>query len=347
MTLESQLLLLLSAFGALNGFIVSAYLFISSKQKLSQKFLALMLLMVSIRIFKSVLFFFNPEVDKLILQIGLSACFLIGPFLYFYVSALRDNLTSLPLSWRIHLACLIAVLLLVSVLYPYHSHPSFWGGIVYNAVNFTWFLYLLLSLHVSKASILQLWGKAERKLAEEDILLLCVLAGNSLILCAYFFASYTSYIVGALSFSFIFLFSFMLAFFKFNGSQHSKKMKYGDQKMSEKEASDGVYKLDQLMKEQVLFKNPNITMPQVAKRLGMSSPKFSQLLNLKLNKSFSVYINELRIELAKQYLIEQPKYKMDDIADLCGFNSSSTFYSAFKKHAGVTPAKFREQLPPK
>ena len=43
-----------------------------------------MLLMVSIRILKSVLYYFNAEIAETILQIGLSACFLIGPLLYLY-----------------------------------------------------------------------------------------------------------------------------------------------------------------------------------------------------------------------------------------------------------------------
>lgn len=347
MTLETQLLLILSAFGSLNGFIVCGYLFATSKQNLAKQFLALMLLMVSIRILKSVLFFFNPEIDKFILQIGLSACFLIGPFLYFYASAFRDKLTTLPTSWYFHLVCLIALVFMMNVFYPYDTYPELWGNIVYKAVNYTWLFYIVLSLYVIKPYLAQLWDKSAQKFTENEILLLSVFFGSCLIWGAYFFASYTSYIVGALSFSFIFSLSFLLMFFKFNRRNSSTKTKYGDKQISNEEVSDSLLKLEQLMEEQELFKNPNITMPQVAKRLGISSPKFSQLLNEKLNKSFTVYINELRISLAKQYLIAQPKNKMEDVAEQCGFNSSSTFYSVFKKHTGSTPAKFREKLPPK
>ena len=347
MTLESQLLLIFSAFGSLNGFIVCGYLFVTSKQNLAKQFLALMLLMVSIRILKSVLFFFNPGIDKLILQIGLSACFLIGPFLYFYVSAFRHNLTSLPARWNVHLVCLIALVFMMKAFYPYDTYPELWGNIVYKAVNYTWLFYIVLSLYVIKPYLVQLWDKSALKFTENEILLLSVFFGSCLIWGAYFFASYTSYIVGALSFSFIFLLSFLLMFFKFNRSNSSTKIKYGDKQISNEEVSDSLLKLEQLMEEQELFKNPNITMPQVAKRLGMSSPKFSQLLNEKLHKSFTVYINEFRISLAKQYLTAQPKNKVEDIAEQCGFNSSSTFYSAFKKHTGFTPAKFREKFPPK
>lgn len=337
MTLDSQLLLIFSAFGSLNGVLISGYFFISSKKKLAHKFLALMLLMISIRIFKSVLFFFNPEVDKLILQIGLSSCFLIGPFLYFYVKAMNEDSTTMPIHWRIHIAVLLTLVIFIGVLFPYTQHIDLWGGGIYKAVNYIWLIYLLLSWYLAKPNVLTLLTKSKKKLTKDEIVLSCVLVGNSVIWLAYFTASYTSYIVGSLSFSFVFILTLILLFFQFNLAP----IKYGDNKIEDTEADTSLAKLEAVMNEQELFKNPNITMPKVAKRIGMSSPKFSQLLNDKLNKSFSVYINELRIAHAKQLLIEQPKQKLDIIAEQCGFNSPSTFYSVFKKHSGLTPAKYR------
>ncbi len=347
MSLESQLLLIISALGSLNGFIVSAYVFFTSQQQLAKQFLALMLLMVSIRIFKSVLFFFNPEVDKLILQVGLSACFLIGPFFYFYVVALRDNVKQLPISWCIHLACLIALIVITGVWFPYAAYPEMWGTFIYKTVNYVWLFYIVLSFLSLKPYLKELLVTPRYQLTEDNILLLCVFTGNCLIWLSYFTASYTSYIVGALSFSFIFSLSFLLAFFKLSDRYKPNKAKYGDQKIEEQEVSDGLAKLELLMTEQELYKDPNITMPQIAKRIGMSSPKFSQLLNEQLNKSFTIYINELRIAQAQHTLISQPSQKVDDIAAHCGFNSSSTFYSVFKKHTGLTPAKYRMENTPK
>jgi len=95
-----------------------------------------------------------------------------------------------------------------------------------------------------------------------------------------------------------------------------------------------------------LYTNANLTMPQVAKKMSISTQRLSQLLNDNIATSFSNFINEYRITKAKALLLQSKKVKMDDIAEQCGFNSNSTFYSAFKKFTATTPAKFRDSFSP-
>ena len=63
-------------------------------------------------------------------------------------------------------------------------------------------------------------------------------------------------------------------------------------------------------------------------------------LDYKPNKNFSLFINEYRIEEAKRILDSKSKLKIEVIAEMCGFNSNSTFYSVFKKITNTTPAKY-------
>ena len=337
MTIEIQLLLMLSAFGALNGFLVSGYLFFSAKQQIAWRFLAGMLAMISIRIFKSILFYFNPEMTKWILQLGLSACFLIGPFLYFYVLANKQKLNTLVISWRLQLA----------VLLPYTSNNELWQTSIYRIINYTWLLYIGLSVYRARSVLISFCQKPVKPYRQDELLMICALLGNIVIWFAYHTSSYTSYIVGALSFSLIFLLSSVLVYFRVKPTTEKTPIKYADKQIGEDEVEQSLAKLSLLMEEQKLYQNPNITMPQVAKRIGLPSPKFSQLLNEKLDKSFSLYINEWRIAQAKSVLTSQSNQKMDDLAEQCGFNSSSTFYSVFKKLTGLTPAKYREKYTPK
>ena len=347
MTIETQLLLMLSAFGALNGFLVSGYLFFSAKQQIAWRFLAFMLAMISIRIFKSILFYFNPEMTKWILQLGLSACFLIGPFLYFYVLANTQKLNTLVISWKVQLAVLLSIVFVVGGLFPYTSNNELWQTLIYRVINYTWLLYIGMSVYSARAVLISFCQKPIKPYRQDELLMICALLGNIVIWFAYHTSSYTSYIVGALSFSLIFLLSSVLVYFRMKPTPDKTPIKYADKHLGEDEVANSLAKLSLLMEEQKLYQNPNITMPQVAKRIGLPSPKFSQLLNEKLNKSFSLYINEWRIEQAKSVLTSQSNQKMDDLAEQCGFNSSSTFYSVFKKLTGLTPAKYREKYTPK
>src|ERR1041385_6999687 len=86
MTFGNNLLFFFSALGAFNGLIAGIYfLFFTAKKNLSDYFLGALLIALSIRIGKSVAYFFDYNLSRTILQFGLTACLFIGPFLYFFV----------------------------------------------------------------------------------------------------------------------------------------------------------------------------------------------------------------------------------------------------------------------
>lgn len=342
MSITYQLILILSAIGSLNGFLVAGYLWFKTPTTLANRFLGALLLMISIRTFKSVFFYFNPDLSKVILQIGLSACFFIGPLLYFFCLSFVNHTDKSKPNWKIHLGVLFFVMISVGILFPYHDFSALWGGHIYLAINVIWLLYLLLSLKVIMPTINACM--LSKRVGNEDVWLFSVFMGNLLIWVAYFTASYTSYIVGALSFSFVLVIMVLLIIFRL--SDKKKALKYSDKIIAEEEAKAWLTQLTSLMEEEKLYKNSMTNMPQLAKKLGMSTPKFSQLLNDNLNKSFSVFINEYRIEEAKKLLSRENPPKMEDVAEQCGFNSQSTFYSAFKKITSLTPAKFKAQASP-
>lgn len=337
MPIASQLILMLSALGSINGFIVALYLWAQPSKKLGNRFLAIMLIMISTRTIKSVLFYFNPEIMKPVLQIGLSACFLIGPLLYFFCLSQLNQIKSQKIRWEFHLTFLVIIIFLVGMIYPYQQNSALWGGLLYKLINYVWLTYIALSLIVIFPKIRGV--SKSTKLTQDDVWLFTIFIGNALIWLAYYTASYTSYIVGALSFSFILLIICLLIVFKMKNK--GKKEKYVDKGINKNEADQLINQLNELMNSEQLYKNSVITMPQVAKKMRMPTPRFSQLLNDNLNKSFSVFINEFRIEAAKVMILSDKNQTLETISELCGFNSQSTFYSAFKKQTNLTPAKYK------
>lgn len=93
------------------------------------------------------------------------------------------------------------------------------------------------------------------------------------------------------------------------------------------------------------FRDPLFSLEKLASEMKISTSKLSHIINQESGYNFSDYINYLRVEKAKKYLIK-PNYSSYTIVAIgleCGFNSKSTFYTAFKKFTNLTPSEFREQ----
>ena len=86
----------------------------------------------------------------------------------------------------------------------------------------------------------------------------------------------------------------------------------------------------------------NIRLEQIAKALSISYFYMCHLFKLYTGTTLTHYRNKKRVLLSQKMLIETDK-KVADIAVECGFESVSYFSETFKKYAGVTPLKFREE----
>ncbi|WP_109302111.1 helix-turn-helix domain-containing protein [Aquimarina sp. AU474] len=110
--------------------------------------------------------------------------------------------------------------------------------------------------------------------------------------------------------------------------------------------SNNVYfkELDFLMKEAKIYRDPNLGLDSMAQKLKISSNYLSQLVNKLAHQNFADYVNGFRIEDAKSKLRNSKfiHYTVISIGLESGFNSKSTFYSAFKKLVGVSPSTYRK-----
>jgi AraC-like DNA-binding protein len=69
----------------------------------------------------------------------------------------------------------------------------------------------------------------------------------------------------------------------------------------------------------------------------------SNLINTRLNRNFSDFINEYRVEEAKKMLKNElfERITIEAIGFECGFGSKSSFNKAFKKYTNSTPSEYR------
>ena len=346
MEFSRELLFFFSALGAFNGVLLGLYfLFFIKNKKTFHSFLGLLLLLLSIRVAKSIFLYFNPSLLELFVQIGLSACFLIGPSLYLYlISATNKNSWSFK-NWWIHLIPYLLLISVISYIFPYYENLLLWKKYLIEAIYWQWFMYLLFSGYYIRTVLKKIFIKTV-KLHPNEIWKTTVFTGVFVIWVAYNTTAYTSYITGAISFTFILYMLFLVLFFKSKKEKIEPvlKAKYVDKKIEPSSANVHIERLNSLMIKDKLFKRANLKSSDVAKILQITTHQLSQLLNDNLGKSFPVFINEYKIEETKRMIHNYPNLTLEAIGYECGFNSKSTFYTTFKRLVGKTPAKFREQI---
>jgi len=212
--MNNQILFFLSALGVFNSVVLGFYfLFFKRNKAISDLFLGLLLLSLSIRIGKSVFYNFNPQLSKTYLQIGLSACFLIGPLLYFFVKSILQKLNYSFAKYSFIL--IITGISVFGFLFPYKENPEIWRGIIYYSINIQWFIFIVLSIYEARQIFRKLVTN-RKQISYHETWILSVICGVFAIWLSYSLARYTSYISGALTFSFSFYISFLLIFYAKN-----------------------------------------------------------------------------------------------------------------------------------
>jgi len=331
--LSQHFLFFFAMLGAFNGIGLASFLWWRAKGQPTQRWLALLILVVGLRTGKSVAFHFWPDIPLIALQVGLTACFLIGPCLFFLLRSSQGDAPGPATVDRWHIAVLLVLVAVVNLLFPYTAHVALWRGVITPGINYAWLGYLLLS------SALLYRHRARLRETPSGSWLLGALAGIWVIWTAYYTAGYTSYIVGALSFTFV-LAASVLIWLRLRAG-HAAIEPYQDRRIPEAEASAHLQALADLMARERLHLDPALTLPRLARRLGMPATRLSQVLNSHNGTSFKQYLAQLRVHEARTLLCQTPAKPLELVAEEAGFQSMSTFHSAFKKHEGATPAAFR------
>lgn len=112
--------------------------------------------------------------------------------------------------------------------------------------------------------------------------------------------------------------------------------------------------IDSVLEELNIFENnkdylkPKITLNKLAKQLNTNSKYLSQIINKFKSKTFSNYINDLRIEYVVDVLqgnnSQLKNYTIKAIAQEVGFTSTESFTKAFYKKNGLTVSYFIKKI---
>lgn len=111
-------------------------------------------------------------------------------------------------------------------------------------------------------------------------------------------------------------------------------------------AAQHLQQLEQLMEEEKVFTQSDLSLNTLARYLDIQPYQLSQLLNRSLQQSFFDYVNHYRIEEVKRQLRDpqSERFTILSLALDAGFNSKSSFNETFKKYTGMTPSAYRRSL---
>ena len=126
-------------------------------------------------------------------------------------------------------------------------------------------------------------------------------------------------------------------------SREAQRHKYAKSGLNGEQLLEYKHRLEQIMQSQQAFLRSDLTLPKLAEAVDCSVNHLSQVINSGFGTSFFDYLNQHRIERARELLtkLDGRSNAILNIAFTVGFNSNSAFYAAFKKCVGQTPAQYR------
>ena len=128
---------------------------------------------------------------------------------------------------------------------------------------------------------------------------------------------------------------------RFSEGENSTVQKYEKSGLTMEEALRIKDKVEIALKIDKLYRNNVLGLNDLSYHIKEDRYKVSQVLNEYFEKNFYSLLNHYRIREAKELLLGQPSLSVKAIMYEVGFNSKTSFYSAFKKETGLTPNDYR------
>ncbi|MDW3190758.1 MAG: AraC family transcriptional regulator [Cytophagales bacterium] len=332
---QTSLLLIISCAGIFQSLFLAVYLFSAERiQKVERILLGLLLIAITIRLFKSIGWFFYDMEGQLFLNLGFAAHGFIGPILLLYFAEKLNRLKQIS-----HKALIILPAFFFLVASPFLSLDGFWYRGGYLALLYFTIIYLgvaavFLRIIYNERKIYFPWYRN--------------LYAGVFIFCVSYFTNYTlglnSYITGPVLYTpIIYFISFVLFRNREIFTPIGDKKKYKNINLSKEQVSQHLDRIHSVMGEQKPFLQRDFNLGSLSELTAIPKHLLSRYFSENLRQSFTDYTNAYRIEKAKE-LLQSPSFKHHKIAVIayeCGFNSISSFNAAFRKVTSVSPSAYK------
>ncbi|WP_161791971.1 helix-turn-helix domain-containing protein [Psychroserpens jangbogonensis] len=125
-----------------------------------------------------------------------------------------------------------------------------------------------------------------------------------------------------------------------------EKKKYAGSYLSQTDLKAYMNTLENHMTSNERFLDSELSISDLSTELNMPSKIVSQVINEGYNCNFFDFVNKYRVEAAKSIFAKQTDEKLtiQGIMYDSGFNSKSSFNTAFKKFTKLTPTQFKNSI---
>lgn len=317
-------LIIFSSIGLISClYMITYFLFIKKENRLLDLSLGLLFLAITLRVSKSVFYYVFSGVSTLGVGIGFLGFAAIGPLLYFYFKLSKNSSYQLSLKDGLHFVFALTGFYFITFLKNYHYE-------FYLAAKLQLAAYLLFIginyVFTKKGSQLSKW---------HSILFYSIVGLLGVFIFQFYIGNIESYTAGT---AFAFLIIYILFFIALKTPSVIKKI---TPTTLPQELLD---KIKSTIETDKIYFQPAITLAQFSDAINTPSYLVSKGTKIIYKKSFPEVINSFRIKEITQKLNE-PNHINDKIEDLAydvGFNTTSAFYSAFKKETSMTPRAYQK-----
>ncbi|MEP3210014.1 MAG: helix-turn-helix domain-containing protein [Maribacter sp.] len=301
---------------------------------------------MAFRIGKSVMLYFGEDLEPLFIFAGLSFLLIIGPLLRWYVLATTTSNFKLPKTYFLELAPFV-VLFITSFFVSKDWFDDTNSQAIALFASVIIFIYLHLAVYIFISGrvvwkVMQVHPKQRRTKSQLALMewLQMLVAGFVVIWISYvlnIIEDTIPYIVGPI------VYSMVIYYLSYKAFKLRSLNSYGDA-FDTSENAALFQQIGVLVVGQKLYLEPNFSLASLSKLLEKSTQKTSEVINQYAKRNFNDFINYYRIQDAKALLTEteSQKYTISSIAFDMGFNSLSSFNSAFKKFEGTTPSSYKK-----
>jgi AraC-like DNA-binding protein len=100
--------------------------------------------------------------------------------------------------------------------------------------------------------------------------------------------------------------------------------------------------IDGQMEKLGLYRNPNVTLKEIAQALGLTQRRITQVIKTRReDNTLAEYLNTKRLLDGCRLLVEQPNWTIDAVAHEAGFGGTTTFRTIFRNRFGMSPKQYR------